>query len=97
MKSLKQSARGEAVIELCLKNAFFGDAEAALKPINGIRRIENVDSQDGEIKVKIICGSSDDLREAVYERIKQTNWVLLGLYQETQTLENIFRELTKEN
>ena len=97
MKSLKQSARGEAVIELCLKNASFGDAEAALKPINGIRRIENVDSQDGEIKVKIICGSSDDLREAVYERIKQTNWILLGLYQETQTLENIFRELTKEN
>ena len=97
MKSLKQSASGEVIIELCLKNTSFEDAEIALKTIDGVHRILNIDSQDNEIRMKLICGSSADLREVVYERIKQTGWVLLGLHQETQTLENIFRELTKEN
>jgi ABC-2 type transport system ATP-binding protein len=47
--------------------------------------------------VKLTCNADADLRESIYHTIKETDWVLLEFYQETQTLENIFRELTKEN
>jgi hypothetical protein len=33
----------------------------------------------------------------VYRKIKHTDWTLLEFHQETKTLENIFRELTREN
>jgi ABC-2 type transport system ATP-binding protein len=38
-----------------------------------------------------------DVREDIYRKIKETDWVLVELHQETQTLEHIFRDLTREN
>jgi len=49
------------------------------------------------LNLKLSCKSSHDLRETIYQKIKQTDWVLMELHQETKSLENIFRELTKEN
>jgi hypothetical protein len=33
----------------------------------------------------------------IYQKIKQTDWVVLEFHQKTQTLETIFRELTMES
>ena len=49
------------------------------------------------MKVKVVCKSSTDLREEIYMKVKATDWILLELTRETQTLENIFQDLTKEN
>jgi ABC-2 type transport system ATP-binding protein len=47
--------------------------------------------------VSLAYQSTDDLRPDVYRKIKETDWILLDFHQETQSLENIFRQLTKES
>jgi ABC-2 type transport system ATP-binding protein len=38
----------------------------------------------------------EDIRPQIYRLVKSTDWVLLDFHQESQTLETIFRQLTKE-
>ena len=61
----------------------------------GIQKINQ--KQNGPLSVQIACKSASDLRETVYQEIKQTDWVLIEFHQETKTLETIFRELTEED
>ncbi|MBN1847514.1 MAG: ATP-binding cassette domain-containing protein [Deltaproteobacteria bacterium] len=97
METLKQSAGGEYLIHLSLKNAEMSAVETELKSIEGVIRLERVDVNGGHLSVKLVCRSTRDIREDIYVKMKNTDWLLLELYQETQSLENIFRELTKEN
>jgi len=97
MESLKQSAEGEYFIDISLKNSDPVSVETELKPIDGITDIGPVGEDDGILRVRLRCLSTVDIREKIYMKIKQTDWVLIEFHQETQTLENIFRELTKES
>jgi len=97
MESLKESASGDYSIHLALMNADFGSVQEALGSLTGITRISPEEGNGGIVRVKLSCRSSDDLRAEVYQRIKQTNWVLIEFYQETQSLENIFQKLTLES
>ncbi|MFC1891826.1 ABC transporter ATP-binding protein [Thermodesulfobacteriota bacterium] len=97
MESLKQSVRGESMINISLKNAGFNEAENELKAIDGINEITKIGDENGILIVKLASNSTSDLREDIYNKIKKTDWILLELFQETRTLENVFRELTKEN
>ena len=45
----------------------------------------------------LTCRGDGDPRPAVYQAVKATDWTLVELNQETQTLETIFRKLTQEN
>ncbi len=97
-EALKQSADQEYVIHLALRNADYLEVTRRLKEIAGVEEI----SADGEFEDEILnlrlnCKSKNDLREPLYQAVKQTEWVMLELYQETKTLEKIFRELTREN
>jgi len=97
MESLKQSASGEALIHLALKNV---DPEAVGKELGsvpGIIGLSTVQGDGGQLRVKLSCRAGDDLRAEVYHRIKQTHWVLIEFYQEAQSLENIFQKLTLES
>jgi len=97
MESLKQSAEGEYFIDISLKNSDLVSVETELKPIDGIADIGPVGEDDGILRVRLRCRSTADIREKIYMKIKQTDWVLIEFKQKTQTLENIFRELTKES
>jgi ABC-2 type transport system ATP-binding protein len=97
MESLKQSASGEYSIHLCLRNA---EAETVRKELGPMAGVEGVYAEPGDgavVRVKLSCRSSDDLRAALYEKIKQTDWILLEFFQERQSLENIFQKLTLES
>lgn len=96
---LKQSIGTEKVIHLSLLNARLPAVEDRLISVEGIRRIDPIDDSDisGMLNVRLICSDSEDPRKEIYERIKGTDWILMEYYQETKSLENIFRELTKEN
>ncbi len=97
-ESIKNSSDGMNTISISLKNAELAAVEIAIKAINGIDTVEKLNSEmDGVIKLLIECKSDDDLREQVYSVIKSNDWILLELYQESKTLENIFRNLTMEN
>ncbi len=95
-EALKQSAGKEAVVFISLLNVGIEEVEQALSRIEGIEKIEKIDSTDNSLlSVTVHCKSSADLREAIYRKIKATDWVLMEFRQETKTLETIFRDLTR--
>jgi ABC-2 type transport system ATP-binding protein len=97
MESLKQSVSSERLLNISLRNAGFHEAEKEFKAIGGVSEVAKIDDENGVLKIKLTVNSPSDLREAIYNKIKKTDWLLLELFQETKTLENVFRELTKEN
>lgn len=96
-QELKQSAGKESLIDISLLHADFESVNKQLSAINGVSKIEKISvTDDGILTVKATCRSSDDLREAIYRKIKTFDWVIMELHQETKTLENIFRDLTRQ-
>jgi len=49
------------------------------------------------LNISLSYQSTHDLRPDIYRIIRATDWIILDFHQETQSLENIFRELTKES
>jgi len=100
-ETLKQSASGEYFINLCLQNTRFEPVKEELGSLGAIGDIvlTHVDQEgDGDtLHVRLTCQCTEDLRGKIYQKVKQTDWVLLELQRETKTLENVFRELTRES
>ena len=98
VENLKQTAGQKHFIHLELLNAKFQEVSHRLNSIQGVLNTKQIDeTPEGPLKVRLACESVVDLRETIYQNIKQTSWILIGFHQETKTLENIFRKLTKED
>jgi len=95
-EALGQSTKQGNLITLALHNADIESVKRELHAIQGIEEIELLDEQADTLEVRIACRYPEDLRAEIYKRIKETDWVLLEFHQETRSLENIFRSLTKE-
>ncbi len=93
---LKQSIGDQALITIAVEHADFESMKTLLNPISGVEQVTRLEEGNGAVRVKVSCRARQDLRADIYRRIKETDWVLLEFHQESQTLENIFRELTKE-
>jgi ABC-2 type transport system ATP-binding protein len=96
-ESLKESGVDKKYIHLSLQNVSFKSVETVLSAIDGITGVTRIEETDNQLDVRLGCRSSIDPRAAIYENVKQTDWVLLDFHQKTQTLETIFRELTRES
>lgn len=97
-EALKQKGNRENTIHISLMNADIPSIKNLLGAIDGVLRIDTTKAvRDDIIDVSLTCIASDDLRKAVYRKIKETDWDLYELRQETKTLEHIFRDLTREN
>jgi ABC-2 type transport system ATP-binding protein len=96
MESLKQTASGEYLINLAVENAEVETVQRELGSLDGIEGVVPIERDDDILHLRLSCRSSMDLRGRIYEKIKQTDWVLLEFYQETQSLEKIFLQLTQE-
>jgi len=96
-EELKQSTDGGRTLNLAFTQAEFADVQARMEAINGVQAVEQMPSENGMLVVKLTCVPEGDMRETVYRQIKQTDWLLMEFKQETRTLENIFRTLTREN
>ncbi len=100
--ALKQKGAGEYIINLVLAGA---DLEAVKRLLGGVTGVLAVTENPGEtefgaeaaLAVQVRCQTTSDLRQHLYARIKETDWSLLEFYSETPSLENIFRQLTREN
>ncbi len=94
VEMLKSGEKNRQVIELTVKG---GDKAEDLNNLfsgSELYSINDTVSATDSVTVKLAC--SGDQREAVYGRIKDSDLVLLEMVQQKQTLENIFRELTRE-
>ena len=97
LDTLKQSAGDSSLVHMALTNAAFEDVETRLGKVDGVREVLQVSEQDGHLRLQLATPVDRDLRPQIYDAVKQTDWILLEMRQETQTLETIFRELTREN
>ncbi|MCP4719750.1 MAG: ABC transporter ATP-binding protein, partial [Desulfobacteraceae bacterium] len=97
-ESLRQAGNKEHVINLSLLNTDIEAVKNELNSVDGITKIDTADIESPDmLNLKLVCRSTEDLREVIYKKIKQTDWILMDFHQETISLEHIFRELTKEN
>jgi ABC-2 type transport system ATP-binding protein len=98
--ALKASASGEYTVHVSLQKADLVALKEKLVPIDGIQGIwvaeRDSDADTDILHARVVCKTSTDLRGTIYEKIKETDWILVELHRETRSLENIFRELTKE-
>jgi len=99
-EALRQGASGEYIINISLLDADLESAKTELGSFDQIAIDEALDKKtEGEetLHIRLKCKSSSDIRGDIYRKIKQMDWILLEFHQEAQSLENIFRQLTKEN
>ena len=96
-ESLKESSGSRNHIQLTLQNADFKSVDSLLSNLEEIRSVTQISESGGQLEVRLDCQSSSDQRAAIYQQIKQTDWIMLDFHQETQSLETIFRELTLED
>ena len=95
--SLKEMAGDKKFIHLTLLNADFKSVDTKLSNIEGVTGVRRIAETDTQLDVCVDCRSSFEVRAAIYQEIKPTDWVVLDFHQKTQTLETIFRELTMES
>jgi ABC-2 type transport system ATP-binding protein len=96
-ESIKQSASGYTLMNISLQNASFEIVKEQLAQVEGVTEVAKVGENNDVLRVKLSMQPNLDLRETIYRKIKKTDWILLEFHQEAQTLEDIFRKLTKEN
>jgi ABC-2 type transport system ATP-binding protein len=96
-EQLKLTAGGMGQINLTLTQA---DPEAARRMLSALPGVIRVTAQaEGDtqsLSLEVRYRPETDPRAAIYNAIKQTDWILLALVPQTRNLENVFRELTKE-
>jgi ABC-2 type transport system ATP-binding protein len=96
-RALKQRANEEYTLHVSFKGAPLTEVEDALSQVNGIKRIKQAETDEKQmLHLKLTCFSDHDIRGEVYSTIRKTEWELMEFYRETESLENIFRELTTE-
>jgi ABC-2 type transport system ATP-binding protein len=94
---LKQSAGDTSLIHLTLQQADSDTVRQKLSATAGVQEVVRLDAVNGQLRITLSVPSTRDLRGEIYRTVKQTDWELLEFYQESRTLESVFRELTKEN
>jgi len=94
---LKQDAGNAYEIHLSLMQAQFDAVKNALAPIGDISSISQQEDSNGALNLVLSCRTEKDIRPDIYQIIKKNEWLLLEFHRKGRTLENIFRELTKEN
>ena len=99
--NLKQSVEQNSFIKLSLKGALKDDAASLLKSIHSNLDVKNVAPVEEGLVSFEITNSEDrsddrDFRSDIYLKIKETDWIIVEFIKESQALEKIFRELTRE-
>jgi len=98
INEIKESAGRDSQIFLTLQNARSSDVESLLGKIPGVKEIQpGEEKREGRVGFVLTCNPDQDPRAQVYHAIKSREWDLVEFYQKSKSLENIFRELTKEN
>ncbi len=69
------------------------EAEVDTKKLSLLGQVEKIDGH----KYTILSKGKEDLRSALFKLAKEEDWVILGMNQETQDLEEIFQQLTQAN
>lgn len=89
---IKTMAKGGETInlELITKQNPLND----LKQIPGVKEINEIKIEGNNYQYEILC--SGDIREKIFDTAVNKGWKIIDLHRKATSLEDIFRELTKE-
>jgi ABC-2 type transport system ATP-binding protein len=95
--ALKETLGSRSQIYILLERSDAAAAQQELASVAGVNRLEVLEQENGRLRLLLTCDPAADPRPDIYSRIRRTDWVLLDFHHVTQSLEDIFRELTKES
>jgi ABC-2 type transport system ATP-binding protein len=72
-----------------------GEAQVALKSIAGIQSTRELPTDENAHKLELIGSLTSDLRAEIFRLVVQKGWTLLELRRDAQSLDAVFRDLTK--
>ncbi len=91
---LKESKSNSFITNITLE---FTKDENIKNIFQKLNDVSSVDIENSKNQIKIKLTTSKDVRSDIYRLIKSQEWILLEMVQETESLEHIFKELTKGN
>lgn len=73
------------------------DVRAAFERIDGVRKVRELPTDETAHKVEVAGPQDADLRAEIFRLIVQKGWTLLELRRDAQSLDAVFRDLTKSD
>ena len=70
------------------------EVEAALSGLKGVKKVAELPTDDRAHAYALDGEEGSDLRADIFRLVADKGWVLLELHRDTQTLEDVFRQLT---
>ncbi len=96
--NLKKSVTQNAFIKLSLLGATAENALSLLQSVDNNLDVQLVESTDeSSLSFEIKSNNTKDIRSDIYLKIKETEWIITEFTKESQALEQIFQELTRED
>ncbi len=96
--NLKKSVTQNSSIKLSLTGATAESAQSVLQSVDADLDIQMVESTDEPaLSFEIKSNNTNDIRSDIYLKIKETDWIITEFTKESQALEQIFQELTRED
>lgn len=96
-KELKGQGKGSQIsIELSGNKIEVDEVKNTLNAVAGVTNVNTISTKD-ILHVEVNFESKEDMRSRLYQAIKLTTWDLLSFNLKSESLENVFRKLTKEN
>ena len=93
---LREAAGEKRRIRIGLQGVDFNTANQTLQTLDGVLSVDKISDDHSGLTLDLVYGAGPDIRIPLYQKIKATEWDLLEFSQQTESLETIFRELTKE-
>ncbi|WP_300674326.1 ATP-binding cassette domain-containing protein [Desulfoluna sp.] len=94
--AIRSNGNGRSTLRMDLKGATPQEAKQLLSGVNGVTDVAVSEKKENRCEVSVGFTKGQDAREAVYGAVKATDWVLMNFAMEANSLETIFRNLTKE-
>jgi len=94
--TLKESSGQAYTVQISLQEENFDRVQKAFTGIPDVDAPALTNDRNGTLDFLLTCRTGKDLRPVFYDIIRREGWNLLEFYRRTQTLESIFRQLTKE-
>jgi len=71
-----------------------GEVHNALEGLSGVKKVVELPTDDRAHAYELTGEDGQDIRADIFRMIADKGWVLLELHRDTQTLEDVFRQLT---
>jgi ABC-2 type transport system ATP-binding protein len=92
-ENLQKAAVSGREISLEIDGADFQTIKTALQQLSGIASV-TLKSEEPRVTLTAVCAGTADPRPEIFKLAVSSGWILYGLSQEQQSLENVFREVT---